>query len=99
MPSPALGHSANFAAYTTPLEPYNCIMGLDQGPAVQLIYDIMIPRTQKKARVTPVYFKSLPYVANPIAGLVDYNDTKRCAHMFLLKLFITGMNAYTQQWG
>jgi glycine hydroxymethyltransferase len=93
---PYLGSPANFALYTTLLEPHGRLMGLDLLSGGHLTQGFQTAK--KKASATSVYFESMPFIVNPAGGYIDYNKMERCAKFFLPKLLIAGGSTYTREW-
>ena len=86
---PLSGSPANFAVYTALVGPHGRIMGLDLPDGGHLSHGFMTPT--KKISATSVYFESFPYKVNPDTGLIDYDELRRNAKLFLPKIIIAGI--------
>ena len=80
---PYSGSSANFAAYTTLLNPHNRIMGLDLPSGGHLTHGFFTSKT--KVSATSVYFESLPYQIKE-DGYIDYDNLEELASVFKQKI-------------
>lgn len=93
---PYSGSPANFAVYTALLQPHDRIMGLDLPSGGHLTHGYQTAK--RKVSATSVYFESMPYIVNPVTGVLDYDELERRAKLFLPKLIIAGGSAYPREW-
>lgn len=89
---PHSGSPANFCVYTALLQPHDRIMGLGLTSGGHLTHGFYTGK--KKVSATSVYFESLPYQVDDTTGLIDFDDLRAKAKLFLPKLIIAGISAY-----
>uniref|UniRef100_A0AAX7SYE0 Serine hydroxymethyltransferase n=1 Tax=Astatotilapia calliptera TaxID=8154 RepID=A0AAX7SYE0_ASTCA len=91
---PYSGSPANFAAYTSVLQPHDRIMGLDlpDGGQHAQAEDISIPiiTFYTDCSLYPLFLNP----PQPQTGLIDYDQLEKTARLFRPRLIIAGTSAY-----
>ncbi|KAF8015482.1 hypothetical protein BT93_H1103 [Corymbia citriodora subsp. variegata] len=87
-----LRSAAKVAVYTTFLEPYSRIMGLNLPSGVH------VTRGYDTSGIKKIYFKSIPFDINPSTGEIDYDKLEEKAFSFCPHLIICGSSAYPRDW-
>uniref|UniRef100_A0A3P9D0K1 Serine hydroxymethyltransferase n=2 Tax=Haplochromini TaxID=319058 RepID=A0A3P9D0K1_9CICH len=93
---PYSGSPANFAAYTSVLQPHDRIMGLDlpDGGQHAQAEDISIPiiTFYTDCSLYPLFLNP----PQPQTGLIDYDQLEKTARLFRPRLIIAGTSAYAR---
>ncbi|KAJ1679735.1 glycine hydroxymethyltransferase shm1 [Spiromyces aspiralis] len=93
---PYSGSTANFAAFTALIQPFDRIMGLDLPSGGHLTHGYQTDK--KKISASSIYFQSMPYQVDPKTGLIDYDRLEENAKLFRPQLLISGASAYPRDW-
>ncbi|KAJ2157657.1 glycine hydroxymethyltransferase shm1 [Coemansia sp. RSA 552] len=89
---PYSGSTANFAALTALLEPFDRLMGLDLPSGGHLTHGYQTDK--KKISSSSIYFQSMPYRVDMNSGLIDYDRLEENAELYRPQLLICGASAY-----
>ncbi|KAJ1803008.1 glycine hydroxymethyltransferase shm1, partial [Coemansia sp. RSA 2598] len=93
---PYSGSTANFAALTALLQPFDRLMGLDLPSGGHLTHGYQTDK--KKISSSSIYFQSMPYRIDADTGIVDYDRLEENAQLFRPQLLICGASAYPRDW-
>ncbi|KAJ2723398.1 glycine hydroxymethyltransferase shm1 [Coemansia sp. Benny D115] len=93
---PYSGSTANFAALTALLQPFDRLMGLDLPSGGHLTHGYQTDK--KKISSSSIYFQSMPYRVDSETGLIDYDRLEENAQLFRPQLLICGASAYPRDW-
>ncbi|OMJ08538.1 Serine hydroxymethyltransferase 2 [Smittium culicis] len=93
---PYSGSTANFAALTGMLSPYDRVMGLDLPSGGHLTHGYQTDK--KKISSSSIYFQSMPYQVDQESGLINYDLLEQNTHLFRPQLIICGASAYPRDW-
>ncbi|KAJ2635448.1 glycine hydroxymethyltransferase shm1, partial [Coemansia sp. RSA 1287] len=89
---PYSGSTANFAALTALLKPFDRLMGLDLPSGGHLTHGYQTDK--KKISSSSIYFQSMPYRIDAESGLIDYDRLEENAELYRPQLLICGASAY-----
>jgi len=90
------GSTANFAIYTSLMNPNDRIMGLDLNSGGHLTHGYQT--SKKKISASSIYFESFSYHVNPETGFIDYEKLRKDSLIFKPKMIICGGSAYPRDW-
>ncbi|KAJ2310683.1 glycine hydroxymethyltransferase shm1 [Coemansia sp. Cherry 401B] len=93
---PYSGSTANFAALTALLQPFDRLMGLDLPSGGHLTHGYQTDK--KKISSSSIYFQSMPYRVDSESGLIDYDRLEENAELYRPQLLICGASAYPRDW-
>ncbi|KAJ1661617.1 glycine hydroxymethyltransferase shm1, partial [Coemansia sp. RSA 25] len=93
---PYSGSTANFAALTALLKPFDRLMGLDLPSGGHLTHGYQTDK--KKISSSSIYFQSMPYRVDMETGVIDYDRLEENAQLFRPQLLICGASAYPRDW-
>ncbi|KAJ2018694.1 glycine hydroxymethyltransferase shm1 [Coemansia sp. RSA 2337] len=93
---PYSGSTANFAALTALLKPFDRLMGLDLPSGGHLTHGYQTDK--KKISSSSIYFQSMPYRVDMETGIIDYDRLEENAQLFRPQLLICGASAYPRDW-
>ncbi|KAI9471690.1 glycine hydroxymethyltransferase shm1 [Coemansia sp. RSA 989] len=93
---PYSGSTANFAALTALLQPFDRLMGLDLPSGGHLTHGYQTDK--KKISSSSIYFQSMPYRVDAQSGLIDYDRLEENAELYRPQLLICGASAYPRDW-
>ncbi|KAJ9060090.1 glycine hydroxymethyltransferase shm1 [Entomophthora muscae] len=93
---PYSGSTANFAAFTGMIKPFDRIMGLDLPSGGHLTHGYQTAK--KKISSSSIYFQSMPYQVDCNTGLIDYDRLEENAKLFRPQILICGASAYPRDW-
>ncbi|KAJ2752359.1 glycine hydroxymethyltransferase shm1, partial [Coemansia sp. BCRC 34490] len=93
---PYSGSTANFAALTALLQPFDRLMGLDLPSGGHLTHGYQTDK--KKISSSSIYFQSMPYRIDAETGIIDYDRLEENAQLFRPQLLICGASAYPRDW-
>ncbi|PIA18303.1 glycine hydroxymethyltransferase [Coemansia reversa NRRL 1564] len=93
---PYSGSTANFAAFTALIKPFDRLMGLDLPSGGHLTHGYQTDK--KKISSSSIYFQSMPYRVGTESGLVDYDRLEENAELYRPQLLICGASAYPRDW-
>ena len=91
---PLSGSPANFQVFTALLNPHDRIMGLDLPHGGHLSHGFQTDT--KKISAVSIYFETMPYRADEVTGLIDYDGLAKSAALFRPKVIIAGTSAYSR---
>ncbi|XP_053084629.1 serine hydroxymethyltransferase, cytosolic isoform X2 [Pangasianodon hypophthalmus] len=91
---PYSGSFANFAVYTSVVEPDGRIMGLDPCDGGHQSHGFIMDK--EKFSATSIFFKSMSYKVNQETGYIDYDQLEEKARLFKPKLIIAGTTSYSR---
>lgn len=89
---PYSGSTANFAAFTGMIQPFDRVMGLDLPSGGHLTHGYQTDK--KKISSSSIYFQSMPYQVDNGTGYIDYDRLEQNAALFRPKILICGASAY-----
>ncbi|KAJ1916204.1 glycine hydroxymethyltransferase shm1 [Mycoemilia scoparia] len=93
---PYSGSTANFAAFTALIQPFDRLMGLDLPSGGHLTHGYQTDK--KKISTSSIYFQSMPYQVDRKTGIIDYDRLEENAQLFRPQLLICGASAYPRDW-
>ncbi|KAJ2688930.1 glycine hydroxymethyltransferase shm1, partial [Coemansia spiralis] len=93
---PYSGSTANFAALTALLKPFDRLMGLDLPSGGHLTHGYQTDK--KKISSSSIYFQSMPYRVDSVNGIIDYDRLEENAELYRPQLVICGASAYPRDW-
>ncbi|XP_053468521.1 serine hydroxymethyltransferase, cytosolic-like isoform X1 [Ictalurus furcatus] len=91
---PYSGAFANFAVYTSVVEPQGRIMGLDPCDGGHRSHGFKIDK--EKFSATSLFFESMSYKVNQETGYIDYDQLEENARLFKPKLIVAGTSSYSR---
>ncbi|KAI9296444.1 serine hydroxymethyltransferase [Neoconidiobolus thromboides FSU 785] len=93
---PYSGSTANFAAFTGMIKPFDRVMGLDLPSGGHLTHGYQTAK--KKISSSSIYFQSMPYQVDSETGYIDYDRLEANAKLFRPQILICGASAYPRDW-
>lgn len=93
---PYSGSTANFAAFTGMIKPFDRVMGLDLPSGGHLTHGYQTAK--KKISSSSIYFQSMPYQVDSGTGYIDYDRLEQNAKLFRPQILICGASAYPREW-